>query len=125
MVDIDIADSCTGLAVGGQIGKLIVAAKGFAVVGCTDAARDIEFLRDNVLPNAVDGFHVSAVTCESGNISHACIHIGRAHSVPYSLILLNDGFMGLRIGVGDGGLATLVEQELSFVEIFTVTCYKI
>ena len=43
----------------------------------------------------------------------------------YSLVLFDDGLMSLRVVVYDGGLATIIEEELSLVQIFLVARYQI
>ena len=43
----------------------------------------------------------------------------------YSFILLNNRFVSLRIIMNDGGLATIVQQELGLVEVFLVACDQV
>ena len=117
VVDVDIADGGTRLAVGAHIGQLVVLAEGLARGRGTDAAGDVEFLGDDVAPDIVDGVDVGLVTRQGRHVGHARIHIGGTHGVTHGLVLLGDGLVALGILLLDGGLATVVEQELGKVEI--------
>jgi len=50
-----------------------------------------------ILPDTVNGSDVSAVTSKGSDISHARIHIGSPDGMPYSLCLLYNRLMVLRI----------------------------
>ena len=43
----------------------------------------------------------------------------------YSLVLLHDRLVSLRILVGAGGIATLVEEELGLLKIFGLTRHQV
>ena len=43
----------------------------------------------------------------------------------YGLILFDDGLMSLRIVVGNGGLATIVKEELGLVKVFFVASHEV
>ena len=97
IVDIHVANGGAGLGIGTHIGQLIVGAEGFTVVRGSDAAGDIEFLADDVVPDAVDGVDVSRVAGERGNVGHARIHISGANGVTDSLVLINYRLVALRV----------------------------
>ena len=125
IVDIDVADGRTGLAIGTHVGQLVVFAESLTTGSGTDAARDVVFLLDNIVPDAVDGVDIGGVARKGSHIGHTRIHIGGTHGVTYSLVLLYDGLVSLRILVGAGGVATLVEEELRLLEILGLTRHKV
>ena len=117
VVDVDIADGGARLAVGAHVGQLVVLAEGLAARRGADAAGDVELLRDDVVPDAVDGLDVALVAGQRGHVGHAGIHVGGAHGVAHGLVLLGHGLVALRVLLLDGGLAAVVEQELGEVEV--------
>ena len=125
VVDIDIADGGASLAIGAHVGQLVVFAKRLAVGSGADAAGDIEFLADDVVPDAVDGVDVRLVARQGSHVGHARIHVGSPHGVPHRLVLFHNGLVCLRIVVGDGGLAPIVEEELGLVEVFLLSRHQI
>ena len=109
VVDIDIADGSTGLAVGAHVGQLVILAESLATGGGTNATGDVELLANNIVPDLVDGVDVVLITRQGSHIGHAGIHIGSTDSVANGLVLLNDGLMALRILIPNLCLATIVE----------------
>ena len=61
VVDINIADSCAGFAVGTHVRQLVVLAESLAVVGGPDTSGDVEFLAHDVVPDAVDGVDIGGI----------------------------------------------------------------
>ena len=125
VVDINIADSCAGFAVGTHVWQLVVLAESLAVVSCSDTSGDVEFLAHDIVPDAVDGVDIGCIAGEGSYISHTSIHIGGTNSMTYSLVLLQNRFVALRVFLFDGCLSTIVKEELSLVEIFLVACSEI
>ena len=125
VVDINIADSCAGFAVGTHVRQLVVLAESLAVVGSSDTSGDIELLAHDVVPDTVDGVDIGGIAGEGSYISHTGIHIGGTNSMTYSLVLLQNRLVALRIFLFDGSLSTIVEEELCLFEIFLVACSEI
>lgn len=125
VVDINIADSCAGFAVGTHVRQLVVLSESLAVVGGSYTSGDVEFLAYDVVPDAVDGVDIGSITGEGCYICHTCIHIGSTYGMTYSLVLLQNRFVALRIFLFDRCLATIVEEELCLIEIFLVACSEI
>ena len=125
VVDINIADSCAGFAVGTHVRQLVVLAESLAVVGGTDTSGDVEFLAHDVVPDAVDGVDIGGIAGEGSYICHTSIHIGSTYGMTYSFVLFQYRFVALRIFLFDRCLATIVEEELSLFEIFLVACSEI
>ena len=125
VVDINIADSCAGFAVGTHIRQLVVLAESLAVVGGSDSSGDVELLAHDVVPDAVDGVDIGSISGEGSYICHTSIHIGGTYGMTYSLVLFQNRFVALRIFLFDRCLATIVEEELSLFEIFLVACSEI
>ena len=125
VVHIHITNGGTGLAVCTHIGQFVVLAEGLAIRSGADTASDIELFGDDIVPDGIDGLDIVFVTCEGGYIGHTCIHIGSTNGMSYGFVLLDDGLMSLRIVMYDGGLTTVIEEELSFVEIFLFASNKI
>ena len=117
VVHIDIADGSTRLAVGRHIRQLIVLAKGLAVAGGADAARDVELLADDIVPDAVDGIHIALVARQRSHIGHTRIHIAGAYGVAHGLVLLHHRLVALRILALCLRLAAIVQQVLRKVQI--------
>ena len=125
VVHVDIADGSTGLTVGTHIGQLVVLAEGLAVGGGANTASDIEFLRDDIVPDGINGLDIVLVASKGSDIGHTGIHIGSTDGVTHSLILFDNRLMGLGIVVDNSGLATIVEEELGLVEVFLVACNEV
>ena len=125
VVDINIADSCAGFAVGTHIRQLVVFAESLAVVSSSDTSGDVELLAHDVVPDAVDGVDIGGIAGESCYICHTSIHIGGTYGMTYSLVLFQYWFVALRIFLFDRCLSTIVEEELSLFEIFLVACSEI
>ena len=125
IVHINIANGSTSLAVGTHIRQFVVLAKGLTIRGSTNTTSDIEFLGYDIIPDGIDSMDIVLIACERSHIGHTGIHIGSTNSMTYSLILFDDWLMSLGILMYDGGLATIIEEELSLIEIFLITCYQI
>ena len=125
VVDINIADSRAGFAVGTHVRQLVVLAESLAVVGGSDTSGDVELLAHDIVPDAVDGVDIGGIAGEGSYICHTGIHIGSTNGMTYSLVLLQNRLVTLRIFLFDRCLATIVEEELSLVEIFLVACSEI
>ena len=125
VVDINIADSCAGFAVGTHVRQLVVLAESLAVVGGSDSSGDVELLAHDVVPDAVDGVDIGGIAGEGSYICHTSIHIGGTYGMTYSLVLFQNRFVALRVFLFDRCLATVVEEELSLFEIFLVACSEI
>ena len=125
VVHIHITNGGTGLAVCTHIGQFVVLAEGLAIRSGADTASDIELLGDDIVPDGIDGLDVVFVASEGSHIGHTCIHVGRTNGMAYGLVLFDDGLVGLRIVVNDGGLTAVVEEELCLVEIFLVARHEI
>ena len=125
VVDINIADSCAGFAVGTHVRQLVVLAESLAIVGGSYTSGDVEFLAYDVVPDTVDGVDIGGIAGEGSYICHTSIHIGGTNGMTYSLVLLQNRFVALRVFLFDRCLATIVEEELSLFEIFLVACSKI
>ena len=125
VVDINIADSCAGFAVGTHVRQLVVFAESLAVVGGSDSSGDVELLAYDVVPDTVDGVDIGSISGEGSYICHTSIHIGSTNGMTYSLVLLQNRFVALRVFLFDRCLATIVEEELCLFEIFLVACSEI
>ena len=125
VVDINIADSCAGFAVGTHVRQLVVLAESLAVVSSSDTSGDVELLAHDVVPDAVDGVDIGGIAGEGSYICHTSIHIGSTYGMTYSFVLFQYRFVALRIFLFDRCLATIVEEELSLFEIFLVACSEI
>ena len=95
VVDINIADSCAGFAVGTHIRQLVVLAESLAVVGGSDTSGDVELLAHDVVPDAVDGVDIGSIAGEGCYICHTCIHIGGTYGMTYCFVLLQYWFVTL------------------------------
>jgi len=120
VVHVDIAYRGACLVVGTHVGKLVVLAESLAAARGADAAGDIEFLGHDVVPDTPDGLDIVGIAGEGGHVGHARVHVCRPHGMAHGLVLLDDGQVALRVFLLDGGLATIVEEELSLVEILLV-----
>ena len=125
VVDINIADSCAGFAVGTHVRQLVVFAESLAVVSSSDTSGDVELLAHDVVPDAVDGVDIGSISGKGSYICHTSIHIGSTYGMTYSLVLFQNRFVALRIFLFDRCLATIVEEELCLFEIFLVACSEI
>jgi len=95
VVDINIADSCAGFAVGTHVRQLVVFAESLAVVGGSDTSGDVELLAYDVVPDAVDGMDIGSIAGEGCYICHAGIHIGGTYGMTYCFVLLQYWFVTL------------------------------
>ena len=95
VVDINIADSRAGLAVGTHVRQLVVLAESLTIVGGSDTASDIEFLAHDVVPDTVDGVDIGSIAGEGCYICHAGIHIGGTYGMTYCFVLLQYWFVTL------------------------------
>ena len=81
----------------------------------------IVFLANDVLENTVDDLHIGRILGQGSHIGNTGIHIAGTNSMTYRLFLLQDRSLALRIWVADMGLATIVEQILSLIQILLLT----
>ena len=95
VVDINIADSCAGFAVGTHVRQLVVLTESLAVVCGSYTSGDVELLAHDVVPDAVDGVDIGGIAGEGSYICHTSIHIGSTYGMTYSLVLLQDRFVAL------------------------------
>ena len=125
VIHIYITDSCTSFTVSRHIRKLIILSESFPVVCRTNTSGDIQFLRNNVIPNTVDGMNISSITSQSSHIGHTRIHVSSTHCMSYCLILFNYRFVSLTVFIPTRSITTLIQEEFSLVQIFLFTCYQI
>ena len=128
MVHVDISDGGTRLTIGTHVGQLVVLAEGLATGRRADASGDIHLFRHNVLPDSVHCRSIALTAIASGrstpqccHVGHAGIHIGGSHGMSHGLVLLHHWLMGLRVVVGDGGLAAIVQEEAGLIQIYLMT----
>ena len=81
----------------------------------------IVFLANDVFKNAVDHLHIGRIFGQGSHICYTGIHISSTNSMTYSLLLLQDRSLALRIWVADMSLATIIEQILSLIQILLLT----
>ena len=94
-----IAYSGAGLIVGGLIREFIITAEGLSVMPGADSPGDVDFFGHNIPPYSVDGSDVIRVTGDCRHIGHSRIHVGSANGMAYCFILLDHGFVALKIGI--------------------------
>ena len=70
----------------------------------------MELLRDDVLPDRVDGLHVGAVARERRDVRHAAVEVGRAHGVADGLPLRRHGTVVLVVRAGRAHLPAIHER---------------
>ena len=97
----------------------------FAVYDRTTLDADATTVCLHLVPDAVDGVDVSGIASEGGYISHAGIHIGGTNGMSHCLVLLQYRFVALRVFCLNLGLAMIVEEELSLVQVFLVASGEI
>ena len=121
-----IGDGGAGLQIGRRVRQLVVVAERFALVARTDAAREVHFFRDDIIPKRVDGAHQRAVAGQCGDIRHAGVEIARADRVTDSFGLLDDRDVVLAVGAKDLAAqvtaSSHVDEELCEVEVARVAC---
>lgn len=120
MVHVDISDGGAGLAIGVEVGQLIIVAKRLPGMTGTDSSGDIIFLRHDIVPDPVDRLDICGVAGESGHVGHTGIHIDGTHGMTHGLILINNRFVGLAVGIFSRSVAATVEEIFRLVEIFSV-----
>ncbi len=129
MVPEDVGERGAGLAVGGLIGQLVLAAEAFGTAGGADAAGDVELRRCDIAPNLVDRIDVLHVAGQGRHVGHAGVHVGGADGVADRLGLLGHGDMvlgvqaiepGLAVGSAIAQAAPLIQEELGGVEVLAV-----
>ena len=94
-----IAYSGAGLIVGGLIREFIITAEGLSVMPGSYSPGDVDFFGHYIPPYSFDGTDIIRVTGDGRHIGHSRIHIGSANGVAYCLILLDHGFVALKIGI--------------------------
>ena len=140
IVEIHLGNGSTSLTIGTHVGQFIVFSESLPTAGCPHTTCDVELLAYNVFPDAVDGFDVTLVTCESCYICHTCIHVSCTDSVTHSFILFQDRFVALAILIQTVIVAscivesvrchppccitfsTLIEEKLGHIQILLVAC---
>ena len=90
VVDVYVANGSACFAIGRCIWQFVVAAKRFTFVACTDAAGDVVFTADDVVPDGIDSVNIGWVAGKCSHVGHSGIHIHRSHGMPYSLALVDD-----------------------------------
>ncbi len=133
MVPENIGDGRARFGVGRGVGQFIIFAKSLPPVQRADAAGQIKFLGDYILPDAIQGFNIVSITRLSGYIGHTTVHIGRPDGVAHSLILVHHRFVVLHIAgmavigikLPSVGMAALIQKELGKLEIFLLTGYMV
>ena len=90
------------------IGKFVVVSVCLAVRARTATAGQMELLRDDVVPDASDGFKLAGIARKRGDISHGAIKIVRANGVTHGFTLFHHRQMVLAVLVA---LTTNVEKE--------------
>ena len=91
----------------------------------TYTARDVIFLGNDVVVDGIDSLQISLITRQGSHISHTGIHITGTNGVSPGFRLVNNGFVALRIDVLNRRLATIVQQELSLVQVFLLASQHI
>ena len=81
----------------------------------------IVFLTNDVFKNAVNHLHIGRILGQGSHIGDTGIHISGTNRMTHCLFLLQDRSLALRIWVVDMGLATIVEQILSLIQILLLT----
>ena len=79
---------------------------------------DVILLRYDVVVDGIDSFQISLIARQSSYISHTGIHITSTNGMSPSFSLVDYGLVALRIDVLHLRLATIVQQELSLVQVF-------
>ena len=120
VVEINLCDSSTCLTVSRHVRQFVVLTKSLTASSSTYTTSDVVFLRDDVVPNAVDSLDVSLVACEGSNVCHTSIHISCSHCMTHCFILLQHWQVALAVFSLDCGISTFVEEEFGKVQIFLV-----
>ena len=87
----------------------------------TYTTSDIIFLRDDIVIDGIDGLQIVLISCQCSHISHTGIHVASTDGMSPCLCLINHRLIALRIDIVTLRLATIVEQELSLVQILLFT----
>ena len=87
----------------------------------TYTTRKIVLLANDVFENTVDHLHIGRILGQGSHIGNTSIHIASSHRMTYSLLLLQDRSLALRIWVANMSLATIIEQILSLIQILLLT----
>ena len=128
MVPVVVADGGAGLVVGAHVGQLVVEPEGLARAGGADAAREVELLAHDVVPDPVERVDVGLVAGERGHVGHARVHVGRAHRVADRLVLLDHLLVRLVVLPARALRAVRparVEQELGEVQVALVAGHAV
>ena len=120
IIHINTADSRTGFAIGGKIGQFVIITESLSLMTGADTTGDVHLLRNNIVPNPVDGLDVRAISRNGSHVCHARIHINSAYGMPHSFILLDDRFMRLAISIFPASVSACIQKEFSLIEVFTV-----
>ena len=125
MIHIHHTDSGTSLVVSGGVRQLVVGAESLTIVSGTNATCYIHFFGNDIIPNSINGMDIALVASECCHISHTCIHIGSTDSMSYRLFLLQHRQMRLVIRITMLCLASIVEEELSLIQVFLISCSQV
>ncbi len=132
----DIPDGRTCFVVGDGVGEFVIVPESLALFTGADSACNVEFFRDDVFPDFIDGIDVALVPSQSSHIRHPRIHVRCPHSVSDSFVLFDDRFVGLEVPVlivdGEGGgfrkfffeflLTPFIQEKFGQVQVFFLSC---
>ena len=125
VVEIHLSNGSTSFAISRHVWQFVVLTKCLTTARGTHTTRDVVFLRDDVVPNPVDGIDIALVACQCSHVCHTCIHVAGTNGMTYGFILLQYRKMTLAVLRLDGSVATLVEEEFGLVEILLLARSKI
>ena len=111
-------DCRAGLGVGFVVDQIVIDRERFEHSGGADAARDIHFLRRDILEKRLAGFVELAVVRFISEICHGGIHIAGAYTMSRGFRLFADGEMGLRtFWNADIFIAAAVDEMLRELQV--------
>ena len=138
VVEVNLCDCSTSLAVGRHVGQFVVVAECFARRSGTYTTGEVVLLAYDVFPDAVDGVDVGSIACEGSHIGHTGIHVSSTYGMTYGFILLEHWLVALcvfvdfvQVSVGIAhtttsacprwvALSALVEEVLGLLQVFLV-----
>ena len=121
MEQVNHRDGCTSLIIRGEVGQFIVGTKGLALMTSPYSTGNVILLRYDVVVDGIDSFQISLIARQCSHISHTGIHITSTNGMAPSFGLVDYRLVALRIDVLHLRLATIVQQELSLVQVFLFT----
>ena len=127
------ADRGTGLAIGLQVGQIIIFRETLVVFGRSDSTRDIHIPQRHVIPQTIHGGHVTAILLQGRYIGHATIEIHATHGMSGDaahlsyrhLILIIHRIPSALIAHRSIAMAALLQQPVGEVQIFRLTGHLI